>query len=123
MEGRRGFVTLLKCTARLLGFLRLTALSLFNLRINDRIPRPFAVPLFPVVRSVLATCCYMLYSSIQYARQFGLVGASILLLGLPLFALCAAAVSPGRLAAESSPENLSACQRYPNVFRNCHHFI
>jgi basic amino acid/polyamine antiporter, APA family len=107
-EGRSGFDTLLKCTAPVFWiFFALTALSLFNLRINDRdTPRPFAVPLFPVVPLVfLLTCCYMVYSSVQYAGAFGLVGGSILLLGLPLFAL-----SPRRKSAQvaylpdSSPE-------------------
>jgi cbb3-type cytochrome oxidase subunit 3 len=59
-------------------------------------PRPFTVPLFPVVPLVfLLTCCYMVYSSVVFAKAFGLVGGAILLLGVPLFAL-----SPRRKTAQ-----------------------
>src|SRR5262249_47710764 len=61
-------------------------LSLFVLRIKDRtLKRSFRVPLFPVVPLVFcATCAYMLYGGIQYAGKLGLVGAALLLVGVPL---------------------------------------
>jgi uncharacterized protein (TIGR03000 family) len=86
-EGRGGFETLLKCTAPVFWlFFLLTAVSLFVLRIKDRgIERPFRVPLFPVVPLIFcATCAYMLYGGILYARILGLVGAVLLLAGVPL---------------------------------------
>src|SRR5207244_3171058 len=105
-EGRGGFETLLKCTAPIFWiFFALTALSLFNLRANDRnTPRPFAVPLFPVVPLVfLLTCCYMVYSSVQYAGAFGLVGGSLLLAGLPLYAFSPRRKSAAAGAAAAAP--------------------
>jgi amino acid transporter len=87
-KGRSGFNTLLKCTAPIFWiFFALTALSLFVLRFKDRDrPRPFTVPLYPVVPLLfLATCGYMVYSGIDYAKAFGLVGAALLLIGVPLF--------------------------------------
>jgi basic amino acid/polyamine antiporter, APA family len=89
-EGRGGFGTLLQCTAPIFWlFFLLTALSLFVLRVKDRgMERSFRVPLFPVVPVIFcATCAYMLYGGIQYAGKLGLVGAVLLLAGVPLYLL------------------------------------
>jgi amino acid transporter len=89
-EGRSGFETLLKCTAPIFWlFFLLSGVSLFVLRIKDpQIERPFKVPLFPVIPAVFcATCVYMLYAGINYAWEFGLVGAALVLAGVPLYAI------------------------------------
>jgi amino acid transporter len=89
-EGHGGFETLLKCTAPVFWlFFLLTGLSLFVLRERDGVEsRPFRVPLYPYVPLIFcATCAYMLNSAIGYAGKFGLVGAGLLLVGLPLYEL------------------------------------
>ncbi|HWL75224.1 MAG TPA: amino acid permease, partial [Burkholderiaceae bacterium] len=86
--GRGGFDTLLKCSAPIFWlFFLLTSISVFILRVIDRdVPRPFKVPLFPVVPAVFTlTCGYMLYSGTEYAGRLGLVGAGLLLAGVPLY--------------------------------------
>jgi amino acid transporter len=87
-EGRGGFRTLLQCSAPVFWlFFLLSSLSLFVLRFKDRgKERPFSVPLFPILPMIFcATCGYMLYSGIQYADKLGLVGAGLLLAGVPLW--------------------------------------
>ena len=86
--GRGGFDTLLKCSAPIFWlFFLLTSISLFILRVIDRdVPRPFRVPLFPIVPAIFTlTCGYMLYSGTEYAGRLGLVGAALLLAGVPLY--------------------------------------
>jgi len=87
-EGKSGFETLLKCTAPIFWlFFWLTGQSLFLLRAidHDR-PRPFPVPLYPYLPLVFCLMCvYMLISGISYAGALGLVGAGLLLAGVPLF--------------------------------------
>jgi len=103
-EGRGGFETLLRCTAPVFWlFFLLSALSLFVLRWRDRhLPRVFAVPFYPVTPLLFcATCGYMLYSSIAYAGQLGLVGAALLAAGLPLYAV-SRRLTPRTAAAEAS---------------------
>src|SRR5262249_38730865 len=104
--GRGGFESLLHCTAPVFWlFFLLTAVSLFVLRVKDRgRPRPFAVPLFPLVPLVFcATCGYMLYGGVLYAGALGLVGAALLAAGLPLYFLsqrrAARALLPAAAAA------------------------
>jgi amino acid transporter len=87
-EGHGGFETLLRCTAPIFWiFFLLTALSLFVLRFKDRdLPRVFAVPLYPIIPMIFCgSCFYMLHSSINYAGALGLIGAGLLLAGLPLY--------------------------------------
>jgi amino acid transporter len=103
-EGRGGFETLLRCTAPVFwGFFLLSALSLFVLRWQDRhLPRVFAVPFYHVTPLLFcATCGYMLYSSIAYAGQLGLVGAVLLAAGLPLYAV-SRRLTPRAAAVEAS---------------------
>jgi amino acid transporter len=100
-EGHGGFETLLKCTAPIFWvFFLLSALSLFVLRVKDReIQRPFSVPLFPLIPVIFAaTCVFMLYSAINYAGEFGLVGAALLLVGLLLYLLSKKRAAPGEVA-------------------------
>lgn len=89
-EGHGGFETLLKCTAPVFWlFFLLTGLSVFILRERDgERSRPFRVPFYPYLPLVFcATCGYMLHSAIGYAGWFGLVGAALLVVGLPLYEL------------------------------------
>jgi len=67
-------------------FFLMTGIALFVLRRNDPDrPRPFATPWYPLPPLVFcATCVYMLYSSLEYARWLALLGAVPLLLGVPL---------------------------------------
>ena len=85
-----GFDTLVSGTAPVFwGFFLLSGLSLFVLRQMDPdIPRPFRVPLFPIIPLIFcATCFYMLYSAIAYAKYISLIGIVPLLIGLPLYYL------------------------------------
>ncbi|MHC4953528.1 MAG: APC family permease [Planctomycetota bacterium] len=68
-------------------FFLLTGLALFVLRRKepDR-ARPFSTPWFPLPALVFcATCAYMLYSSLEYARWLTLLGVAPLVLGVPLY--------------------------------------
>ncbi len=89
-EGQNGFSTLLRCTAPIFWlFFLLTGLSLFILRFKDSgrfSQRPFSVPLYPLTPIIFcATCGYMLYSGINYAWTLGLIGAGLLIVGLPVY--------------------------------------
>jgi amino acid transporter len=87
-EGHGGFDTLLMSTAPVFWLLfLLTGLSVFVLRERDGISsRPFRVPLYPYLPLIFCcTSAYMLYSAINYAGAFSLVGAGLLLIGLPLY--------------------------------------
>lgn len=83
-----GFFPLLKCSAPIFWlFFLMSGLSLFVLRINEpHVDRPFRVPLFPVVPLLFCVSCgYMLYSGINFAGQLGVVGAGLVLLGIPFY--------------------------------------
>jgi amino acid transporter len=83
-----GFFPLLQCSAPIFWlFFLMAGLSLFVLRVNEpHVERPFRVPLFPLVPLLFcATCGYMLYSGIRFAGQLGLVGAVLVLVGLPFY--------------------------------------
>jgi amino acid transporter len=87
-EGEGGFNSLLRCTAPIFWiFFLMTGLAMFILRLNDpNIARPFHVPFFPVIPVIFcATCAYMIYSGINYAGKFGLVGLVLVALGLPFY--------------------------------------
>lgn len=89
-EGHGGFETLLRCTAPVFWlFFLMTGLSLFVLRFREPgVPRPFRVPLYPLVPLVFCgACAYMLYGAVGYAGPLALVGAALLLAGVPLFLL------------------------------------
>jgi APA family basic amino acid/polyamine antiporter len=105
-EGHGGFETLLRCTAPVFWlFFLLTALSLFVLRFREPgVPRPFRVPLYPLVPLIFCgTCAYMLYGAVGYAGPLGLVGAALLLAGMPLFLLSGRRAAARRLRPREPP--------------------
>ena len=67
-------------------FMLLTGLALIRLRQKDPgHPRPFRVPLYPVMPLLLAAMCLGLFwSSVVYAGAGSLLGLLVLALGLPL---------------------------------------
>ena len=67
-------------------FMFLTALALIRLRQRDPDhPRPFRVPLYPVMPLILALMCLgLFYSSVVYAGTGTLLGLLVLVFGLPL---------------------------------------
>jgi amino acid transporter len=92
--GHGGFATLVTCSAPLFwAFFVLTGSSLFVLRFRAAdVPRPFRVPLFPLLPLAFCTVSgWMLYSSLRYLADVQLFGAFLLLavlpiaLGLPLY--------------------------------------
>ena len=88
--GQTGFEVILRVTAPVFWlFFLLTALSLFVLRIKEpHMERPFRVPGYPFTPLVFCCwCAYMLCGSVIYARWEGLVGLSVLLVGLALLAV------------------------------------
>jgi basic amino acid/polyamine antiporter, APA family len=68
-------------------FLLLTTTSLFILRKkNKNHDLPYKVPFYPVTPLLfIATCTFMLYSSLAYTGKGALVGAGFLVLGIPLY--------------------------------------
>lgn len=70
-------------------FFLLTGLSLFVLRWREPAHnRPFRVPAYPFVPLVfIATCAYMLYSSVAYTGWGALVGVLVLAAGVPFVLL------------------------------------
>jgi len=82
------FETLVSHTAPVFWFFFLmTGLSLFLLREkNPSLPRPFSVPLYPILPIVFCNMCvYMLYQSIIYVGWRALFAIGLVLLGLPLY--------------------------------------
>lgn len=67
-------------------FMTLVAMSVWRLRrIDPQHPRPFRVPLYPVLPGLLALCCAgLLWSSAAYAGQGALLGLAVLAAGVPL---------------------------------------
>jgi amino acid transporter len=87
---RRGFQTLVDFTAPVFwAFFLLTGVSLFVLRVKSPdAPRPYRVPLYPVTPAVfVASCAYMLYSSLAYTGKGALVGVGVLASGAVVLAL------------------------------------
>ncbi len=70
-------------------FMCMTALSLLRLRkLQPQVPRPFRVPLYPLLPLVFASSCLGLFiSSTLYAGLGALLGLLVLVLGLPLLLL------------------------------------
>jgi APA family basic amino acid/polyamine antiporter len=83
-----GFETLVAATAPVFWALFLaTGVAMIALRQREPArERPFAAPLYPLPPLVFcATCAYMLYSSVTYARWLALVGAAPVLVGVLLY--------------------------------------
>jgi basic amino acid/polyamine antiporter, APA family len=70
-------------------FFLLAGASLFVLRRRaPDAPRPFRVPLYPVVPLLFcAACAYMLYSSLAFTGRWAAVGVAVVLAGVPLLLL------------------------------------
>ncbi len=93
-------------------FFLLSGLSLFVLRVREpEVPRPFRVPLYPVVPALFcASCAYMLWSSLSYVsseKVAGInaawIGVGVLLTGIVLLGVMYVAGGP-RLAPARVPE-------------------
>jgi amino acid transporter len=67
-------------------FFLLTAVSLMVLRRREpQIPRPFRVPLYPLVPlTFCGVAAYLVYASLAYAGMGSLVGATVLVAGVPV---------------------------------------
>jgi APA family basic amino acid/polyamine antiporter len=84
---RRGFETMVDYTAPVFwAFFLLVGVALFVLRRREpHAPRPFRVPLYPVLPAVFcASSAWLFYASLAYTRTGALVGVAVLALGLPL---------------------------------------
>lgn len=89
-----GFRTAVEYTAPVFwGFLLLVGLSLFVLRRREPArPRPFRVPLYPLLPTVFClTSAYLLYSSLAYTGLGALAGVAVLLAGYLLLLFLAPA--------------------------------
>jgi basic amino acid/polyamine antiporter, APA family len=83
---RGGFQAMVDYTAPVFwAFMLLTGLSLLLLRRADpERPRPFRVPLYPLTPLLfIATCAWLLYSSLAYSGLGALFGLLVLLAGTP----------------------------------------
>jgi basic amino acid/polyamine antiporter, APA family len=65
------------------GFFMLVGVALFVLRVKEpAAPRPFRVPLYPVVPAVFVLMrAYLLYSSLAYHGKHAFVGMAVLAVG------------------------------------------
>lgn len=84
---RQGFESMVDYTAPVFWlFFLATGVSLFILRQTEpNIPRPFKVPLYPVTPVLFCLAsAYMLWSSLAYTGVGALLGAGVLLVGVPL---------------------------------------
>ncbi len=87
-EHSRGFETLVAgSTPVYWGLCLLTTVAVIVLRIRNRDrQRPFSTPLYPLpVILFSATCVYMLYASIDYARGLSMLGIAPLVIGFALW--------------------------------------
>ncbi len=88
--GRSGVEEMVDYTAPVFWFFfLLTAASLFVLRRRTPdAPRPFRVPLYPVIPLLFcAASLYMLYSSLAFTGRWAAVGVAVVLAGVPLLLL------------------------------------
>ena len=86
----QGFRTMVEYTTPVFWlFLLLTGISLMVLRrVDADRPRSFRVPLYPLLPLIfIASAAYMLYASLAYTGAGDVVGALVLLVGIPLLAL------------------------------------
>ena len=81
---RDGFATMIDYTSPVFWlFLTLSGFAVILLRIRrPDLPRPFRVPLYPVLPLVFcASCLFVLWSSVQYVRLGALLGLGVLAIG------------------------------------------
>ncbi len=81
---RDGFATMIDYTSPVFWlFLALSGFAVILLRIRrPDLPRPFRVPLYPVLPLVFcASCLFVLWSSVQYVRLGALLGLGVLAIG------------------------------------------
>lgn len=84
---RQGFESMVDYTAPVFWlFFLATGVSLFILRrMEPEVPRPFHVPLYPITPLIFCLASgYMLWSSLAYTGVGALLGAGVLLIGVPL---------------------------------------
>lgn len=84
---RDGFKTMVDYTAPIFWFFfLLSSISLLVLRVRDPDrPRPFRVPLYPILPLLFcAACGYLLYSSLVFTGTGAIVGVVVVALGIPL---------------------------------------
>lgn len=101
-QGGKGFEAMINVTAAVFwGFFFLTGLSLFILRRKDAdLPRPFRVPLYPVLPLIFCGWCgFMVYGAIRYEPWLSLLGLGLLVAGLPFYFM-----PPKRRAAPMATE-------------------
>jgi APA family basic amino acid/polyamine antiporter len=106
-----GFRSMVEFTAPVFWlFFLLAGVSLFVLRVREpHVPRPFKVPLFPVLPLVFcATSAYMLWSSLSYVYSQSLGGFNAAWIGVAVLALGAVLLGlmhrrPAALAASPRP--------------------
>ncbi len=94
---RDGFQSMVDFTAPVFwSFLLLVSLSLFLFRWREpNHPRPFRVPLFPLVPALFSLACAgLLYASLAYTGVGALVGVGVVLAGLPLLAFVRRPMAP-----------------------------
>ena len=87
---RRGFETMVEYTAPVFWtFILLAGVALFVLRRREpERPRPFRVPLYPLTPVVfIATCAYLLYSSLAYTGLGALLGVAVVATGIVVLLL------------------------------------
>ncbi len=87
-----GFSTMVEFTAPVFWFFfMLSGISLFVLRRKHPTrPRPFSVPLYPVLPAIfVCTCAYLLYSSVTYAQSqnAGFVAIAVVAVGAVVLAV------------------------------------
>jgi amino acid transporter len=84
-----GVKTMVEFTAPVFwGFLVLVGIGFFVLRFKyAHVPRPFKVPLYPILPiAFIATCGYLFYSSVTYAQSQNAVQVSFYVMGVGLIA-------------------------------------
>jgi amino acid transporter len=71
------------------GFFLLTGIALFVLRRKEpNAPRPFRVPLYPIIPALfVAMCGYLLWKSLEHHRIHAFVGLGVLAVGAVLMLL------------------------------------
>jgi amino acid transporter len=86
---RQGLQSMIDYTAPVFwAFFLLVGIAIFVLRAREpERPRPFRIPLFPLPPLFFcATCAYLLYSSVEYARTGAIASIGIVVLGIALIA-------------------------------------